>query len=153
MYQVNVHSKNPDEKISSIQRLGHFSSLSDPKKTISWNASKNVMVSSRKSKSYREKKTFEVSVVQQCAHRALKIWKKYILGKAKISLGTNNKIPNFQQISVQTSNFLNIKLWPKIELRKCRTSQKTEQFTNIELFVSRLAKINIFWNSLKWKDS
>ena len=78
MYQVNVHSKNPDnEQKSSIQRLGHFSSLSDPKKTISWNASKNVMVSSRKSKSYREKKHIwgvcGAAVCTQCCKNLKKV--------------------------------------------------------------------------------
>ena len=32
----------------------------------------------------------------------------------------------------------NITFWSKTELRTCRTSQKTEQFANIELFVPRL---------------
>ena len=32
----------------------------------------------------------------------------------------------------------NITFWPKTKLRTCRTSQKTEQFTNIELFIPRL---------------
>ena len=57
-----------------------FKFVSDSKKTISWNASKNVMVSSRKSRAkVREgKKPFEVSVVVQqrvVVHTAVKIWK------------------------------------------------------------------------------
>ena len=41
---------------------------------------------------------------------------------------------------------LNIAFWPKTEQWSCRTSQKTEQFTNIELFFPRLAttKLSFF---------
>ena len=61
-----------------------FKFVSDSKKTISWNASKNVMVSSRNSRAkVREgKKPFEVSVVVQqrvVVHTAVKIWKTYKL--------------------------------------------------------------------------
>ena len=34
---------------------------------------------------------------------------------------------------------LNITFWPKTELQTCQTSQKSEQFTNIEKLVPRLA--------------
>ena len=43
-------------------------------------------------------------------------------------------------MNVQTSNFPNITFWPKIKLRTCRTSQKTDEFENIELFIPRLLK-------------
>ena len=41
-------------------------------------------------------------------------------------------------MNVLTSNFLNITFWPKIEFWTCQTSQKTEQFSSIKLFVPRL---------------
>ena len=37
----------------------------------------------------------------------------------------------------------NITFWSKTELQTCRTSQKTEQFANIELFVPRLVELKV----------
>ena len=45
----------------------------------------------------------------------------------------NAEIWTLWTLNVQTSDFLNITFWSKIELRTCRTSQKTEQFANIKL--------------------
>ena len=56
-------------------------------------------------------------------------WSCIGLREGQTSLGINTKIPNYT---------LNITFWPKIELWTCQTSQKTEQFANIKLFVPRL---------------
>ena len=48
--------------------------------------------------------------------------------------------PNIECPNIELSD---ITFWPKIELRTCRTSQKSEQFVNIELFVPRLSYITI----------
>ena len=44
---------------------------------------------------------------------------------------------------------LNITFWPKTELRTCWTSHKTEQFTNIKLFVPRLTTTET-WDMVRY---
>ena len=65
----------------------------------------------------------------------------------------STKIPNFEHSEHWMSKhrtFMNITFWPKTELWTCRTSQKTKQFMNIELFIPRLILSNqIFWKKSK----